>query len=87
VTSHSPGILVLIYERKEAYVPLEVLSIEDGKSLRSLKHLHRSKRIELIEQFDEKFFIKQEGENLQILDVSGILHTLLVVCQYKSAVF
>jgi hypothetical protein len=52
-----------------------------------LKHLHRSKRIELIEQFDEKFFIKQEGENLQILDVSGILHTLLVVCQYKSAVF
>ncbi|KAK3162289.1 hypothetical protein QOZ80_1BG0087790 [Eleusine coracana subsp. coracana] len=65
-----PGILVLIYERKEAYIPLEVLSIEDGKSLRSLKHLlHRSKQIEFIEQFDEKLFIKQKGENLQILDI------------------
>ncbi|GJN17352.1 hypothetical protein PR202_gb04411 [Eleusine coracana subsp. coracana] len=64
---------ILIYsdpDRKEAYIPLEVLSIEDGKSLRSLKHLlHRSKQIEFIEQFDEKLFIKQKGENLQILDI------------------
>ncbi|KAG8054972.1 hypothetical protein GUJ93_ZPchr0001g29474 [Zizania palustris] len=66
----SPGIMLLIYSRKKSCIPLEILSIEDGKCLKSFKHLlHRNKKVDFIEQFNEKLLIKQEGENLQILDV------------------
>ncbi|KAG8078297.1 hypothetical protein GUJ93_ZPchr0007g4100 [Zizania palustris] len=66
----SPGIMLLIYSRKKGCIPLEILSIEDGKCLKSFKHLlHRNKKVDFIEQSNEKLLIKQEGENLQILDV------------------
>ncbi|KAG8048726.1 hypothetical protein GUJ93_ZPchr0009g1383 [Zizania palustris] len=66
----SPGIMLLIYERTPSYVPLQILSVEDGKPLKSFKHLlHRNKKIDFIEQFNEKLLVKQEDENLQILDV------------------
>jgi hypothetical protein len=68
--SNSPGIMLLIYSRKKGCIPLDILSIEDGKRLKSFKHLlHRNKKVDFIEQFNEKLLIKQEGENLQILDV------------------
>ncbi|KAF7057620.1 hypothetical protein CFC21_064843 [Triticum aestivum] len=65
-----PGIMLLIYDRTPSYVPLRILSIEDGKPLKLFKHLlHRGKKIDFIEQFNEKLLVKQEDENLQILDV------------------
>ncbi|XP_040385588.1 uncharacterized protein LOC102700197 [Oryza brachyantha] len=66
----SPGIMLLIYERAPCHVPLKILSIEDGRPLKSFSHLlHRNKKIDFIEQFNEKLLVKQEDENLQILDV------------------
>lgn len=66
----SPGIMLLIYNRLPGHVVLKILSIEDGKVLTTFKHLlHRNKKIDFIEQFNEKLLVKQENENLQILDV------------------
>nr|ACG41087.1 hypothetical protein [Zea mays] len=66
----SPGIMLLIYTRTNSSVPLKILSIEDGTVLKSFSHLlHRNKKVDFIEQFNEKLLVKQEGENLQILDV------------------
>lgn len=66
----SPGIMLLIFTRASSHVPLKILSIEDGTVLKSFNHLlHRSKKVEFIEQFNEKLLVKQENENLQILDV------------------
>lgn len=66
----SPGIMLLIFHRTPGYVPLKILSIEDGTVLKSFNHLlHRNKKVDFIEQFNEKLLVKQENENLQILDV------------------
>ncbi|KAJ0661748.1 putative transcription factor WD40-like family [Helianthus annuus] len=66
----SPGIMLLIYNKSSGHVPLKILSIEDGTVLKSFNHLlHRHKKVEFIEQFNEKLLVKQENENLQILDV------------------
>ncbi|XP_077240906.1 uncharacterized protein LOC143881608 [Tasmannia lanceolata] len=66
----SPGIMLLIFQRAPGYVPLKILSIEDGTVLKSFNHLlHRNKKVDFIEQFNEKLLVKQENENLQILDV------------------
>ena len=65
--------MLLIYTRTSSSVPLKILSIEDGTVLKSFSHLlHRNKKVDFIEQFNEKLLVKQEGENLQILDVSLI---------------
>ncbi|CAH2058803.1 unnamed protein product [Thlaspi arvense] len=66
----SPGIMLLIFKRAISNVPLKILSIEDGTVLKSFNHLlHRNKKVDFIEQFNEKLLVKQENENLQILDV------------------
>ncbi|KAM7262814.1 hypothetical protein ACFE04_000497 [Oxalis oulophora] len=66
----SPGIMLLIFDRAPSHVPLKILSIEDGTVLKAFNHLlHRNKKVEFIEQFNEKLLVKQENENLQILDV------------------
>ncbi|KMZ60913.1 Transducin/WD40 repeat-like superfamily protein [Zostera marina] len=66
----SPGIMLLIYTRASSHVPLKILNIEDGSVLKSFNHLlHRNKKVNFIEQFNEKLLVKQENENLQILDV------------------
>jgi hypothetical protein len=47
--------------------------------LKGFNHpLHRNKKVDFIEQFNEKLLVKQENENLQILDVSCRRHTLLL---------
>jgi hypothetical protein len=62
--------MLLIYIRTSSYVPLNILSIEDGTVLMSFSHLlHRNKKVDFNEQFNENPLVKQEGENLQILDV------------------
>ncbi|KAJ7950150.1 Transducin/WD40 repeat-like superfamily protein [Quillaja saponaria] len=66
----SPGIMLLIFNRASGHVPLKILSIEDGTVLKAFNHLlHRNKKVDFIEQFNEKLLVKQENENLQILDV------------------
>ncbi|KAF3792897.1 hypothetical protein EJ110_NYTH10701 [Nymphaea thermarum] len=58
-----------VQEIKISHVPLKILSIEDGTVLKSFNHLlHRNKKVDFIEQFNEKLLVKQENENLQILD-------------------
>jgi len=66
----SPGIMLLIFEHEPGYVPLKILSIETGEELKSFKHqLCRKQKVDFVEQFNEKLLVKQENENLQILDV------------------
>jgi len=66
----SPGIMLLIFDRQASHVPLKLLSIEDGRVMKSFHHmLHRNKKVDFIEQFNEKLLVKQENEDLQILDV------------------
>ncbi|CAI5533961.1 unnamed protein product [Closterium sp. Naga37s-1] len=66
----SPGIMLLIYNRAEGHVPLKILSIEDGAVLASfVQLLQRGKKVDFIEQFNEKLLVKQENDNLHILDV------------------
>lgn len=72
----SPGIMLLIFERASGHVPLKILSIEDGTVLKAFNHLlHRNKKVDFIEQFNEKLLVKQENENLQILDVRNAQST------------
>jgi hypothetical protein len=71
--------MLLIYTRTSNSVPLKILSIEDGTVLMSFDHpLHQNKKVDFIEQFNEKLIVKQEGENLQILDV--YMHFLMYIC-------
>jgi len=72
----SPGIMLLIHTRQGSSVPLKILSIEDGAVLKAFNHLLiRTKKVDFIEQFNEKLLVKQDGENLNIIDV----HTGAVV--------
>ncbi|XP_078445246.1 uncharacterized protein LOC144714385 isoform X2 [Wolffia australiana] len=74
----SPGVMLLIFKRSSGHVPLKILSIEDGTVLRSFNHLlHRNQQVDFIEQFNEKLLVKQENENLQILDVRNSELTLV----------
>ena len=66
----SPGIMLCIHARKGSYVPLRIVSIEDGTVLKDFNQLLlRAKKVDFIEQFNEKLLVKQEGENLSIVDV------------------
>ena len=62
--------MLVIYDRMPSYVSLKILSIADGKPIKSFKHsLQPNKRVVFMEHFNEKLQVKQEGENIQILDV------------------
>lgn len=79
--------MLLIFTKTCGSVPLKILSIEDGTVLKSFNHLlHRSKKVDFIEQFNEKLLVKQENENLQILDVSiplDILTRHILIWSYE----
>lgn len=66
----SPGIMLLIFGRHDSYVPIKIVNVEDGSLLKEINHmLHRKRKVDFIEQFHEKLLVKQENENLQIVDV------------------
>ena len=66
----SPGALLLIHARQGSYVPLKLLAAADGRLRQSFSHLvHRTKKVELLELFHEKLLVKQEGEDLEIVDL------------------
>lgn len=74
--------MLLILNKASGHVPLKILSIEDGTVLKSFNHpLHRNKKVDFIEQFNEKLLVKQENENLQILDVRVVFVNLLSVLE------
>ncbi|XP_047306991.1 uncharacterized protein LOC124910402 [Impatiens glandulifera] len=80
----SPGIMLLIF-KASGHVPLKILSIEDGTVLKSFNHLlHRNKNVDFIEQFNEKLLVKQEDENLQILDVRNSELTEVSKAKFKT---
>ena len=70
--------MLVIYDRMPSYVSLKILSIADGKPIKSFKHsLQPNKRVVFMEHFNEKLLVKQEGENIQILDIwhcSGVIY-------------
>ena len=58
----SPGIMLLVLQQQEgaSHVPLKLLSIESGQTLVELDQpTVRGKKIEFIEQFNEKLLLKQ----------------------------
>uniref|UniRef100_J3LHQ2 Transducin/WD40 repeat-like superfamily protein n=2 Tax=Oryza brachyantha TaxID=4533 RepID=J3LHQ2_ORYBR len=62
--------MLVIYHKSANHVPLKILSIEDGSPLKTFTQLlHRSRKVDFIEQFNEKLLVKQDKENLQIIDV------------------
>lgn len=66
----SPGVVLLIYNRQESHVPIRILNVETGRKIKEVNHLlHRKRKVDFIEQFHEKLLVKQEHENLQIVDV------------------
>ena len=67
----SPGIMLVIYHKKpdQNSIPLFIRSIETGEVLKKFSHILKVKKIDFIEQFNEKLLIKQEHEDLQIIDV------------------
>lgn len=72
--------MLLIFSRALSHVPLKILSIEDGTVLKDFSHLlHRNKKVDFIEQFNEKLLVKQENENLQILDVCSVFHFFTII--------
>ena len=62
-TSRAPAALSARHCRRlprQGHVPLKILSIEDGTVLQRFNHLlHRTKKVEFIEQFNEKLLVKQ----------------------------
>ena len=67
----SPGIMLVIYHKQpdEQRIPLFIRSIDTGEILKKFSHILKIKKIDFIEQFNQKLLIKQENEDLQILDV------------------
>jgi len=66
----TPGMMLLIHQRDGPLLTLDVCSIETSEVLTSLQLvLHRTKRVDFLEQFQEKVLLKQEGEALQIWDI------------------
>ncbi|TQD98565.1 hypothetical protein C1H46_015813 [Malus baccata] len=81
----SPGIMLLIFTNASSHVPLKILSIEDGTVLKSFNPLlHRNKKVDFIEQFNETLLVKQENENLQILDVRNFEMTEVSRTQFMT---
>lgn len=66
----SPGVMLLVYNRQDSHVPIRIINIETGKKIKEINYLlNRKRKIDFIEQFHEKLLVKQEHENLQILDI------------------
>nr|KAJ0211692.1 hypothetical protein LSAT_V11C400197500 [Lactuca sativa] len=52
------------------WVSSNCFGVEDGTVLKTFNHLlHRNRKVDFIEQFNEKLLVKPENENLQILDL------------------
>ena len=55
---------------EETSIPLRLLSIETGEVLRELRQpIRAGKKLDIIEQFNERLMLKQEGSDLLIVDL------------------
>eukprot|EP01116_Phalansterium_solitarium_P024278 TRINITY_DN8855_c0_g1_i1.p1 TRINITY_DN8855_c0_g1~~TRINITY_DN8855_c0_g1_i1.p1 ORF type:complete len:439 (-),score=15.22 TRINITY_DN8855_c0_g1_i1:342-1658(-) len=69
----SAGMVLLVHSKFGGQLPMSVLSVPDGKLIRSFHHgLHRHKQLDFLEQFEEKVVLKQRGKNVQILDINTL---------------
>jgi hypothetical protein len=74
----SPGIILIIGNRTPSHLPLKVIDIETSRVILRFKHLLlRGRRVDLVEQFNEKLLIKQENEDLQIIDIRTKQHCIV----------
>ncbi|XP_074363532.1 uncharacterized protein LOC141704118 [Apium graveolens] len=78
----SRGLMMLIYTDARRHAPPKFHSIEDGCVLKSFSYPLHHTRVNFIELFHEKVLVKQENENLQILDV--LTSELIEVKRTKS---
>lgn len=54
------GIMLMIHARQGGFVPLQIRQMDDGRVLKRFNQpLHRTKKIDFIEQFNEKLLVKQ----------------------------
>jgi len=68
----SPGIMLLVLNSsdRDGQVPLRILSIETGQVLREFKQVvQQGKKIDVIEQFNQKLLLKQADAPLAIVDL------------------
>lgn len=69
------GVMLVIFKKQKfvtySSLPLKLLQIDTGLVLKEFKQiLKRCRKVEFIEQFNEKLLIKQEMEDLNIFDIS-----------------
>lgn len=88
----SPGILLLFYKTASTYVPMTLVSIEDGKKLKTISYpMDHNRLIDFGAIFNEKLLIKLRNENLHITDVCCtcfFFHTsVFSVCGMNSIIF
>ena len=58
--AHRTGIMLMIHARQGGFMPLQIRQVEDGRVLKRFNQpLDRTKKIDLIEQFNEKLLVKQ----------------------------
>jgi hypothetical protein len=83
----SPGCMLVVYARTAAAVPLAIVDVHTGARLKTWSHLlHRTKKIDFIELFNETLLVKQEGEPLQVIDSAGnVTHVPDIVFPTPSA--
>ncbi|GLJ54463.1 hypothetical protein SUGI_1169700 [Cryptomeria japonica] len=70
----SSGLMLLAFKKTAcgSSLPVKILSIEDGKVLKSFHHaLVPNKTVHFVGLFHDKIFVKQEKECLQMVDVQS----------------
>jgi len=66
----SPGIMLIMQKRQDGLLPLLVRCIETGQVLSEFSQsIEPGKKINIVEQFNEKLILKQEDEPLRIVDL------------------
>ena len=88
----SPGIMLVIYHKHKdaSTIPLHIRSIETGEILKKFTHAVKheatgaQQKIDFIEQFNEKLLIKQQGEDLQILDIRTTEQICIPQSRFKT---
>ena len=72
-------------EDPEDYVPLKIIDIQTGETLKALRHpLKRGLKVDFIEQFNENLLVKQEREPLNIVNVKTGTRVLVPTSVFRT---
>ena len=59
-----------VQQQRSCYLPFKLINVKNGKIIKDFRLLLKpNKKLELVEQFDEKILVKQEHEKLIMYDV------------------